>query len=74
MDEEDGRPGPEAWQSGTAGVLTDALMESLSHTKDNHEFLAPGRSFVSAAAACVHVREFQIRLNQEKHNENVPGK
>jgi hypothetical protein len=71
MDEEDGRLGPGARQSGTADVQMDALAESLCHLYQTTS-LAPRTSghlrFMRTSSRT------QVRINQEKLNENVPGK
>src|SRR6266568_8959112 len=41
MDEEDGRPGPGAWQSGPADVLADASVKSLHHLHSRHSKSSP---------------------------------
>ena len=53
MDEEDGRPGPGARQSGPADVLPDAFMKSLCQGQSpQSNFVA--RAFKSLAAPSTH--------------------
>ena len=73
MEEEDGRPGPGARQSGSADVLPDALVESLCQPIQTRKPIAQRDSFVDLRADA-HVPRIQVQKTEEKSYENVPGK
>jgi len=73
MEEEDGRPGPGARQSGPADVLMDALVGSLRHpTRQPDQLQRQIPSLICAQFA--QAQRIQDQRTKEKSYENVPGK
>ena len=70
MDEEDGRLGPRARQTGRIDVLRDALMMSLCHSPKPLHTVLQISDLSSGPDICAHKDLTKVR---ECH-ENVPGK